>query len=105
MWKIFFALALALPLFAQQPEAQMTTGDIKVLDGYAQKSRSALDATAWNIEGKNGFVIHFEAGPNEGSWADPVEEAKYSWYREDDTWSSGPICDRKIWTEDPMGSG
>jgi hypothetical protein len=58
-------------------------GGIQLLDGYSAKRGSwAVDAMSWTIEGKSGLKIYFEAGPNEGSWANPEERSKYSWYRE-----------------------
>jgi len=57
-------------------------GGIKVLEGYSITPASAVDATAWTIEKRGGLKVNFEAGPNEGSWADPKEKTKYSWYQE-----------------------
>jgi hypothetical protein len=59
-----------------------TFGGIKLLEGYSAMRSSAIDATTWSIEKKGGLKIAFEAGMNEGSWADPKEEASYLWYRE-----------------------
>jgi hypothetical protein len=57
-------------------------GGLKLLEGYSMKRGSAVDADAWTIEKQAGLKISFEAGPSEGSWADPNERDKYSWYRE-----------------------
>jgi hypothetical protein len=57
-------------------------GGLKLLEGYSMKRGSAVDATAWTIEKRGGLNISFEAGASEGSWADPNERNKYSWYRE-----------------------
>jgi hypothetical protein len=48
-----------------------------------QAIRSAeKDASARTIAKKGGPRIDFEAGPSEGSWANPTDREKYSWYRE-----------------------
>jgi hypothetical protein len=57
-------------------------GGIKLLDGYKIKKGWAVDAATWTISKENGLTIEFEAGMNEGFWADPKEKDKYSWYRE-----------------------
>ena len=82
MRKLFVAVSLLSVLAATLFGAQDGFGGIHLLDGYTAMRKSAVDAAVWNIEGKNGFKIHFEAGPNEGSWASPREIHKYSWYRE-----------------------
>lgn len=75
-------LTLLLALSGQHAASQAEFGGIQLLDGYSTKRGSAVDATAWTIEGKTGLKIYFEAGPNEGSWADPKDQDKYAWYRE-----------------------
>ena len=62
--------------------AQSAFGGLQLLNGYSAKQASAVDALAWTIQGKNGLRINFEAGPSEGSWADPEEQSHYAWYRE-----------------------
>ena len=59
-----------------------TFGGIKLLEGYSAMRSAAIDATTWSIEKKGGLKIAFEAGMNEGSWADSKEKASYTWYRE-----------------------
>jgi len=63
-------------------QAQSSFGGVQLLDGYSAKRVSSADALVWAIEGKSGLKISFEAGPNEGSWADPGDRVKYAWYRE-----------------------
>ncbi len=75
---IFAFLLISQHLFASDG----TFGGIKLLEGYSAKRSSAIDATAWTIEKKDGLKILFESGMSEGSWADPKEQTKYSWYRE-----------------------
>lgn len=79
--RISLVLLLVAALFGQSGPSQITFGDIQLPDGYSAKRYGAIDAAGWEIEGKDGFKIKFEAGPNEGSWADPDDQAKYSWYR------------------------
>lgn len=55
---------------------------IHLLGGYSATRESATDAVSWKIRGKSGFIIHFEAGPSEGSAINLKERAKYAWYRE-----------------------
>jgi hypothetical protein len=57
-------------------------GDIKLLDGYKIKKGWAVDAATWTIYKEGGLTIDFEAGMNEGLWADPKNRADYLWYRE-----------------------
>jgi hypothetical protein len=57
-------------------------GGIKLLDGYKIKKGRAVDAATWTIYKEGGLTIEFEAGMNEGLWADPKEKDKYVWYRE-----------------------
>jgi hypothetical protein len=78
---IFLVLFLFFSPFGQLTASQSEVGGIQLLDGYSIKRISAIDAATWTIEGKNGFKIHFEAGPNEGSWASPDDRTTYSWYR------------------------
>jgi hypothetical protein len=54
---------------------------IELLDGYRLTKDFAVDAAANTIEGERGFKIEFEAGPNEGLWADPAKATDYAWYR------------------------
>jgi len=73
----------ALLAFSQPPtDAHPTFGGIRLLEGYSAKRGGAVDATAWTIRAESGLRIEFEAGPNEGSWADPRDINKYAWYRE-----------------------
>jgi hypothetical protein len=69
-------------LTGQPSRAQSAFGGLQLLNGYSAKQAPAVDASAWTIEGKDGFKVNFEAGPNEGSWADPEDRGKYAWYRE-----------------------
>jgi len=76
-------LMLAVLLFVSiQATGSEGFGGIQLLEGYSAKRGSAADAVAWTIAGQTGLRIYFEAGPNEGSWANPEERNKYSWYRE-----------------------
>ena len=51
---------------------------IQLLEGYTAKQASAIDATVWTIQGKNGLVIHFEAGPSEGGVVELKDNEKYT---------------------------
>jgi len=62
--------------------AQSGFGGIHLLEGYSVVRVSTIDAAICTIGGKSGFKIYFEAGPNEGSWADPGELGRYSWFRQ-----------------------
>ena len=74
--------ALFFVLSAQLGGDQAQIPGIHLLDGYSAKRTLTVDAATWSIKGKRGFVIDFESGPDEGSWADPEERVKYSWFRE-----------------------
>src|SRR5260370_18842651 len=74
--------AVPLSVSTQTIGSEVGFGGIQLLDGYSAKRGWAVDATAWTIEGKTGLKIYFEAGPTAGSWANPDERNKYSWYRE-----------------------
>lgn len=79
------AIAIVLVCTAapgQQPSHQRTHGDVQLLEGYSIKDTWAVDAHSWTIEKNGGLRIDFEAGPNEGSWADPKNREQYDWYRE-----------------------
>ena len=76
------ALAAFLVFGQRYSGPQSQFGGLQLLEGYTAKRQSAVDATAWIIEGKTGVRVTFEAGPSEGSWADPEERGKYAWYRE-----------------------
>ena len=82
MRNLVLTLAIFLALSGQLFGSEAGFVGIHLLDGYSAKRGSAVDAAAWTIEGKSGLKIYFEAGPNEGSWANPEELNKYSWYRE-----------------------
>jgi len=82
MRNLLLRLALFFFVSGQLLGSQAALGPIHLLDGYSMEQGSTVDATLWTIEGRNGFKIYFEAGPNEGSWADPGERNKYSWFRE-----------------------
>ena len=77
---VVLAIALVIPTYLLASDAAL--GGIKLLPGYSVKRESTLDASAWTIEKKGGPKIHFEAGPSEGAAADPKDENRYSWYRE-----------------------
>ena len=74
-------LMLLLPAQISSSEQH---GDIKLLDGYKIKDDRAVDAIAWIVYREGGLAINFEAGMNEGLWADPKQKEKYAWYREQD---------------------
>jgi hypothetical protein len=57
-------------------------GGIKLLEGYKIKKDWGVDAAIWTIYKEGGLIIDFEAGPNEGFWANPKDKGKYVWYRE-----------------------
>ena len=78
----FVTVALFLAFSGCLFGSETGLGGIQLLEGYSAKPSSAVDAVVWKIEGKSGIRILFEAGPNEGSWANPEEQNKYSWYRE-----------------------
>ncbi len=73
---------MLLAVSGQLSASEVGFGGIQLLDGYSVNRTRAVDAAAWTIEGKNGFEIQFEAGPNEGSWAERRDQNEYSWYRE-----------------------
>jgi hypothetical protein len=62
--------------------ADALPGGIKLLPGYSMKRENAVDASVWEIERPSGPKIHFEAGPSEGSWADPGKKNIYAWFKE-----------------------
>jgi len=62
--------------------SDLPLGGMRLIDGYALRRESAVDAAAWRIEKQNGPRIEFESGPSEGSWADPKDMKEYTWYRE-----------------------
>jgi hypothetical protein len=82
MKKLLLSLAM-FPLLSQHVCASGDMlGGLRVLEGYSVKRGSAVDATAWTIGKPGGLKVLFEAGANEGSWADAKDRDKYSWYRE-----------------------
>jgi hypothetical protein len=82
MNRILLTLSIFVMVSQHVCAAGNALGGLKLLEGYSMKRGSAVDADAWTIEKRGGLKISFEAGPNEGSWADPKERDKYSWYRE-----------------------
>jgi hypothetical protein len=82
MKKLLLTLAMFLLISQHVCALCDAFGGIKLLEGYSVKRGSAVDAAAWTIEKRGGLTILFEAGANEGSWADAKERARYSWYRE-----------------------
>ena len=80
--KKLLLLVLFIGGFCSLRATQAEFGGIQLLEGYSAKRGSAVDAMVWTIEQKGGLKIHFEAGPNEGSWADPGDRKNYAWYRE-----------------------
>ena len=62
--------------------AAQSFGGITLLDGYKVKKAWAVDAVTWTIYKEGGLTIDFEAGMNEGLWADSKQLDKYLWYRE-----------------------
>jgi hypothetical protein len=82
MKKLLLSLTVFLLMSQHLCAADDALGGLKLLEGYSMKRGSAVDATAWTIEKRGGLKILFEAGASEGSWADPNERNKYSWYRE-----------------------
>ena len=55
---------------------------IQLLEGYKFKRLQAFDAATWAIYKEGGLTIVFEAGLNQGLWADPKKIDQYAWYRE-----------------------
>ena len=82
MKRISLSLAIFLLVSTHVGGRQDPLGGIKLLEGYSVNHASAVDAATWSIEKRDGLRILFEAGLNEGSWANPGEKSKYSWYRE-----------------------
>lgn len=82
MVEITFLRAVPYSAKGQTPRTRDSFLAIQLLEGYSAKRQSAVDASAWTIAGKNGFRIEYEAGPNQGSAADPAKMEDYSWYRE-----------------------
>jgi hypothetical protein len=62
--------------------ADKLPGRIKLLPGYSMHREEAVDASAWTIGKVAGLTINYEAGPSEGSAADPTKKNIYSWYKE-----------------------
>jgi hypothetical protein len=82
MKRILVSLTLFLFLSQYVGAAADALGGLKLLQDYSLRPGSAVDAAAWTIEKRGGLTISFEAGFSEGSWADPNERGRYSWYRE-----------------------
>lgn len=83
MVRYFMGSILLLTLAAGEvPQSKDKIESVRLLGGYSAKRESAVDASAWTIEGSNGFKIEYEAGPNQGFAADPARMKDYSWYRE-----------------------
>ena len=62
--------------------ADKLPGTIKLLPGYSMHRERTVDASAWIIQKGTGLTINYEAGPSEGSAADPAKQNIYSWYKE-----------------------
>jgi len=62
--------------------ADEAPGNMKLLAGYSVNHHWAVDAAACTIEKNGGAKIEYEAGPNEGSFADAKDVGQYAWYRE-----------------------
>jgi len=82
MRNLFVTLVLFLSVSGHVSGSETAFGAIQLLEGYSAKRGSAVDAVVWTIQGKNGLVIHFEAGPSEGRAVDFKDNEKYEWYRE-----------------------
>lgn len=78
----FLITLLLLAICGHQAGSETGFGAIQLLEGYSAKRESAVDATAWTIQGKNGLVIHFETGPSEGRAVNLKDKEKFEWYRE-----------------------
>ena len=63
MRNLFVTLVLFLAISEHLSGSETGFGAIQLLEGYSAKRASAVDAVVWTIRGKNGLVIHFEAGP------------------------------------------
>jgi|SRR5215510_1099576 len=76
-------IALILAFLPPMPTlASENYGGVKLLDGYKIKKGWTVDAATWTIYKEGGLTIDFEAGMNEGLWADSKEKDKYAWYQE-----------------------
>src|SRR5258705_2518574 len=62
--------------------ADKLPGRIKLLPGYSMHQEQTVDASAWTIGKVAGLTINYEAGPSEGSAADPGKQNIYAWYKE-----------------------
>jgi hypothetical protein len=82
MRNLFVTLVLFLAVTGFLSGSEAGFGTVQLLEGYSAKRASAVDAVVWTIQGKNGLVIHFEAGPSEGRAVDLKDNEKYEWYRE-----------------------
>ena len=82
--KKILVIQLLISLFASGGAISVDEppGGIKLLQGYSIKHQSAVDASVWLIEKPSGPKIRFEAGPSEGSWADPGKKNSYAWFKE-----------------------
>ena len=82
--KAFVAIPILLLLFSgsESHAANKRLPPIHLLFGYKLSADQAVDATAWTIQKPGGVTIEFEAGMNEGSWADPKNIDKYAFYKE-----------------------
>src|SRR5271154_384006 len=76
---LFFTLLASAHLLAYND----LTSCIKLLPGYKIKQGRAVDAAVWTIQKDGGgLTIEFEAGLNEGAWANPKNMSQYAWYKE-----------------------
>lgn len=82
MRKVLVLPVLLLLGSAQLIASDRLPGDLKLLEGYHAKHEWGVDALIFDIKKSGGPTVHFEAGPSEGSWADPEDRSKYAWYRE-----------------------
>lgn len=79
--RFFLAAAFGcVALFVHSSTPPSEFRGIHLLKGYSAERLWAVDATAWEINGPNGFLIDFEAGDE--SWADPNGIHQYAWYQE-----------------------
>jgi hypothetical protein len=68
--------------FAPLAGSEARLSGVRLLEGYSARPESSVDTVTWTIVGKNGLIIHFEAGPSEGRAADLKYGHDYEWYRE-----------------------
>jgi hypothetical protein len=75
---VFLCLLTTLIILADDPPY----GNVKLLDGYKYKRYRTIDTINGLIYKNGGLHIEFESGISEGYAADPKEQKKYIWFRQ-----------------------